>query len=382
MTVPDKVFDELKPLTPGQELLKEALIDKETSIIGVFGPTGTGKSYMTLAYGIQELAKNNYKRLIVARPIIDVTTGREVTVTSSPEQYSKLASEYLYDLVADLVDYKLIEAYLNERKIILIDPHLLRGRTFDNSLIILDDAQNAHPETVVETITRLGRDSKLVIAGDPVFQRDPQREGIKLAREILLGEEDAKVIDLGIKDIVRPGARRGIRLLLELQVRKRKMSQSEERVYEVARNIAPDADIITVVDLINYKRTWNIESKHVPDMLIIVKEKHLGRIIGQGGERIEKVEEEVEASVRAVPLTLNFKEYIRAFHPVSWIHKHIIDFDFAGPELRITVEKGYLGPILGQKGYHIRFIDEVFRDLFGVGVYVIESETVRRRRRR
>ncbi|MEB3846736.1 MAG: PhoH family protein [Desulfurococcales archaeon] len=378
----ESVFDNIKPASRGQEKLKEALASGRATIVGVFGPTGTGKSYLSIAYGLQELARGRYKRLVVAKPIIDVTTGREITLVNNPENYSRLASEYLYDLTVGLAGKDLLDKLISEGKIILADPHLLRGRTFDDSIIFLDDAQNARPEAIVEAITRLGMRSRLVIAGDPVFQRGPHREGIRLARELLLGEDDAEVVDLGVKDIVRPGAKRGIRLLLELQVRKRSLTPREEEILNVAKRTAPDADIITVVDLLELKKKWRIESPHVPDILIIVKEKHLGRVIGQGGERINRIEEEAGANIRAIPLTLDFKEYIRAFHPVAWIHKHILDFDFAGPELRIVIEKGYLGPMLGQGGSYIRFIDEVFNELFGVSVYVVESEEKPKRRKR
>lgn len=376
------IFDGLEAMSEGQRRLIEALRDKSIDIIGIFGPTGTGKSLLTLAYGLQALARGEYKRLIIARPIIDITTGHEVTVTSDPDHYVKLASTYVMDIASSIASEGTVRALIESGKLVLVDPHLLRGRTFDDSLIILDDAQNATPETIVEIITRLGKGSRLIIAADPVFQRDPHREGAILAREILLGEEKTAIIDLGVKDIVRPGARKGLRLLLELQVRRRNMNEQEKRIADIARRVSPDADIITVVYLIDLKKKWNIESEHVPDTLIIVKEGHLGRLIGQGGERIQRIEEETGLSHRAVPLTLNFKEYIRAVHPVSWIHKHVIDFDFAGQELRILVSRGNLGPILGQKGSYIKFVEEIFRGLFGFGVYVEEAREEKRKRRK
>ncbi len=376
-----RLFEQLEPISPGQEKLREALLG-DAEIVGVFGPTGTGKSLFTIAYGLSMVAKGSFKRFVVSRPIIDVATGREVTVTSNPEAYSKLAFDYVRDVVSSFVDEDNIRGLVDEGKVVFVDPHLLRGRSFDDSVILLDDAQNAPVETIVEIITRLGRNSKLIIAGDPVFQRDPERQGLSLAREILINEENVEVVDLGVKDVVRPGARRGLRLLLELQVRKRQMSEVERMVYEAAKQHAPDADILTVVYLVDYKRKWGIESEHVPDALIVVKEGHMGRTIGQGGERITSVEEETGLTLRVVELTLNFREYVRAIHPVSWIHKHVVDFDFAGPQLRLVVAKGNVGPIVGQKGVYVKFIDEVFRDLFGFGVYVVEEKTGRRKRRR
>jgi len=375
------LFDEIKPRTPGQEALLDAL-RSDKDLVGVFGPTGTGKSFVSALYGISSVARGDYDRFVVARPIIDVTTGQEITITNNPEAYKRLAVEYLVDLVDPVAGEGTVEKLVEEGKIVVVDPHLLRGRTFDNSLILLDDVQNAAPETVVEIITRLGVNSRLIIAGDPVFQKERHHKGAILAREILMGEETAEVVDLGIKDIVRPGARRGIRLLLELQVRKRELDDVERRIYDIARVKAPDADIVTVAYLADIARKWGIESDHVPDALIIVKQGHLGRIIGKGGERIEAIEEEAGMRVRAVELTLDFKEYIRAFHPVSWIHARIEDFDFAGPELRIVIPRSYLGPMLGQGGSYIKFVDEVFRKIFGFGVYVVESESRPKRKRK
>ena len=377
----ERLFDSLEPATEGQARLKEALAS-EKDLVGVFGPTGTGKSLFSIAFGISSVLQGRYKRFIVARPVIDVASGREITLLSDPGSYRRHAMEYIIDILAPITGEDFVEKLVTEKKLVLIDPHLLRGRTFDESVILLDDVQNTPPESVVEIITRLGRNSKLIVAGDPVFQRDTGAQGAVLAREILLGEESAEVVDLGIKDIVRPGAKRGIRLLLELQVRRRHLNDVEKAIIDSARTHAPDADVITAVYIADLKEKWGITSEHVPDALIVVKEAHLGRLIGKGGERITAIEEDVNIRLRSVPLTLDFKEYIRAFHPVAWIHKHVLDADFAGPQLRIVVERGNLGPMLGQRGAYIKFVDEVFQRLFGIGVYVVESEERRGKRRR
>ncbi|MEB3817013.1 MAG: PhoH family protein [Desulfurococcales archaeon] len=380
------LFDSIKPQSPGQERLREALIS-DKDLVGVFGPTGTGKSLFATAYALSALARGQCKRVVISRPIVDVVSGKELTLLGNSEEYTRLASEYLRDILSGYTSPSTIDGLINEGKLVLADPHFLRGRTFDDSIIILDDAQSVPPETIVEVITRLGRNSRLIIAGDPVFQRteEPGRDGASLAREVLLGEESAVVVDLGIKDIVRPGARRGIKFLLELQMRRRRLNDTEKTVMETAKIRAPDADIITVVDLQEAKRRWNIQSEHTPDALIVVKEGHLGRLIGTGGERISSIEEDTGLKLRAVQHTLDFKEIIRAVHPVSWIHKHVVDIDFAGPQLRIAVASNAIGPMLGQRGSHIKFLDEVFKSLIGVGVYAVEVEQQpggRRARRR
>jgi phosphate starvation-inducible PhoH-like protein len=382
----EELFDKIEPKSPGQEELKKALLS-DKDLVGVFGPTGTGKSLFAIAYGLTAVYRGKYRRLVLSRPIIDVVSGREITLFSEPETYFKQASEYLRDILAGFADVKALEDAISSGKLILADPHFLRGRTFDDSVIVLDDAQSVPAETIVEIVTRMGRNSRLIIAGDPIFQRTAElgRDGATLAREILFGEETAVVVDLGVKDIVRPGARRGVKLLLELQMRKRVLDEVEKKVKDTAKVYAADADIITVANLTEAKKRWEITSEHAPDVLIVVKEGHLGRIIGVGGERIQSIEKEVGLKLRAIQLTLDLKEFIRAVHPVAWIHKHIVDFDFAGNSLKLTVARGHMGPMLGQKGSYIRFLNDVMEKLIGVEVNVVESEEevekARRRRR-
>lgn len=378
-----ELFEKIEPQTLGQERVKKALAS-DKDLIGIFGPTGTGKSLLAVSYALSSVAKGKYARAIISRPVVDVVTGKEFTLMSNPEVYRTIAGEYLKDILSEFADFNEVEKLMNAGKLVLADPHFLRGRTFDNSIIIVDDSQSVTPEAIIEIITRLGRDSKLVIAGDPVFQRTSEfdGDGAILARDILIGEESAEVIDLGIKDIVRPGAKRGVKLLLELQMRKRTLSNTEKAVLESIKVRAPDADIITVVDLQEAKRKWNIASEHTPDVLIVVKEGHLGRLIGTGGERIQNVEEDTGVKVRAIQHTLDFKEYIRAIHPVSWVHKHVKDVDFIGPQLRVEISVEAIGPMLGQRGTHIKFLDDVLRKLLGVGVYAIEIKEPESRKRK
>ncbi len=385
MAVLEELFEKLEPKSPGQKELVEAL-KSDKDLVGVFGPTGSGKSLFSVVYGISEVAKGNYKRLILSRPIVDVVTGKELTVLTDRETYETIALEYLHDILTGVAEAGLVDELVKTGKIVLADPHFLRGRTFDDSVIILDDAQSVPPEAIVEIITRLGNNSRLIIAGDPVFQRTAEygRDGASMARDILVNEESAVVVDLGLKDIVRPGAKRGVKMLLELVMRKRKLSDVERTVMDSIRTHAPDADVITVVDLQDFKKRWNITSEHTPDVLVIVKQGHMARLIGTGGSRIAAIEEETGLRLRAVEHTLEFKEIIRAVHPVSWIHKHVKEMDFAGPRIRIKVAKDAMGPMIGQKGAHIKFIDEVFKSLIGVSVYAeaVETEDSDKKRRK
>jgi len=373
----ERLFDKLKPLTPGQEEIKKTLLDKKYEIIGMFGPTGSGKSLFGIIYGIDAVLNNEYKRFILSRPVIDVVTGKELTAADIGELYYELATGYLRDILYGIVDWSTVEELVKKGKLMIVDTHYLRGRTFDDSIIFLDDAQCISVESAIEIMIRIGTNSRFIVAGDPVFQRTTgSRDSASLLREILIGEETAKVIDLGLKDIVRPGAKRGIKLLLESWMRSRSLSESEKQIIDIARMHAPDADIVTVVEFVNEKKTFNITSENTPDALIVAKEGYLGRLIGKGGERIEAVEADTGLKIRAVELTLDFKPFIRAIHPVSWVYKFINDVDFAGPDLLVKVESEAYGAFVGQKGYHVKFVDAVMRKLMGVGVKTIEVKTM------
>ncbi len=382
------LLDKLKPMSRGQEEMLKALTSDEYEIVGLFGPTGSGKSLFSVLYGIDAVSEGKYRRLIISRPVVDVVTGKELTAQELGEQFYEIAFAYLRDILSEFVEWSRVEELMKEGKIVFADTHYLRGRTFDDSIIFLDDAQNIPPESSIEILMRIGRNSKFIIAGDPVFQKPHgvERDGATVMREVLIGEENAKVIDLGLKDIVRPGARRGIRLLMEMRMRNRPLNEAEKRIIDAARIYAPDADVITVVEFVDAKKQFEITAEHVPDALIVVKEGYLGRLVGKGGERIQKIEQDTEMRLRAVELTLDFTNIIRAVHPVSWIYKHIIDADFEGPYLAVRVRSSEFGAFVGQRGFHVKFLDAVFRKLLGVGVRAYEvaeeEETGRRRRRR
>ncbi len=360
------------------------LMDKEYEIVGVFGPTGTGKSLFCCAYGIHCVLKGEYKRFIIARPVVDVVTGKEITTSELGELYYRIASTYLEDIFSGIMPLEDLQKLIKEEKVIIADIHYLRGRTFDDSIVFLDDAQAVPPESAAEILMRIGRNARLLIAGDPVFQKpvELEKDGATLLREILLGEEKAAVVDLGLKDIVRPGAKRGIKITLEMRMRKRPLSESEAKIMESIRIHAPDADVVTVIEFKKEKEQFGIPDETTPDALAIAKEGYLGRLVGRGGERIRNVESETGFRIRCVELTLDLKRLITAIHPVSWIGKHIKDVDFAGPELLVTVRRAEFGAFVGQRGSYIRFVDRVIRRLINVGVKAMEAEEEEEGRRK
>ncbi|MCY0868655.1 MAG: PhoH family protein [Desulfurococcus sp.] len=377
------VFSKISPQTPGQEEFVKALSDKNYEIIGLFGPTGTGKSLLSILYGLDSVMSGRYKRFIISRPVVDVVSGRELTAADLGEEYYELASTYIRDITSGFIEWSTIEDLMKKGMLVIADSHYLRGRTFDDSIVFLDDAQSIPVEGAIEIVMRIGRNSRLIIAGDPVFQRTTgSRDSVSMLREILLGEDTARVIDLGLKDIVRPGARRGIKLLLESKMRSRELSEAEKEIFNTAKIRAPDADLITIVEFTEFKKQYDIKSEAAPDALIIVKEGFMARLIGKGGERISSIEKDTGYKLRAVEMTLDFKPLIKAVHPVSWVYKHILDVDFAGPDLMVKVASEGYGAFVGQKGVHVRFLESVTRKLLGVGVRAFEVEAEKEKSRR
>jgi phosphate starvation-inducible protein PhoH len=371
----ESLFSKIQPQSPGQEELVKVLADKKYEVIGLFGPTGSGKSLFSVMYGLDSVITGRYRRFIVTRPIIDVVTGRELTAADLGDLYYRIVQSYIEDLVSGFVEWGKIQELTSKGQVVIADTHYLKGRTFDDSVILLDDAQSLPVESAIEVITRLGKNSRLIIAGDPIFQRSiGSRDSASMLRELLLGEENARIVDLGLKDIVRPGARRGIKLLLESKIRSRQLDETEKLVLSSLRVHAPDADVVSVVNLVDLKKTYGVTSEHTPDVLIIAKEGYQGRVVGRGGERVQSIERDTEMKIRVVELTLDFKPLIRAVHPVSWVYKHVVDVDFAGPNIAVKIESNAYGPFVGQKGIHVRFLDHFFRKILDTGVRCYEVE--------
>lgn len=370
---PSGLPEKIEPVNEKQRQLVAALASPDVDTVGVFGPTGTGKSFITCMYGIQAVKEGKFKRFIIARPIVDAYTGKVHSYLDLGGQaFLELAASYIYDLAGKYLDAGEIRRLMGEEKIVLADPSFIGGRTFEEALVFLDDAQFLPPQTIQEAMLRMGADSKLVVAGDPVFQTPADPNGAALAREILLGLDRTLVIDFGVFDIVRPGAKKAFHLALEARMRRRPLSEEERAIISMLLAHAPDAQIVTVVDLKSFKQKHGV--KNVPDAIVIAKKGYLGRIIGKGGEKIRKIEEESKLSLRGVELDLDFKPIVSAIHPVGWIRKHVLRTEIVGGNLEVQVSGEEFGAFVGRNGSHVRFLDDVFRSMLGIGVKATSVE--------
>ncbi|MHB9301439.1 PhoH family protein [Thermofilum pendens] len=367
------------PATEKQKMLLGALESPDVDLVGVFGPSGTGKSFVVLLYGLSAVRSGKYKRMVVVKPLVSLSRSKVLDSSEMGNLFFEIASSYVEDVAGDYVDLKELREMFDQRKVVFVDPDFLAGRTFDNSLVFLDDVQYASPDLVTECIIRTGKNSKLVIAGDPILQalEGKTRNTAAIARELLLGEERSLVINMGINDIVRPGSKRGFKLALESRLRRRALSEEEEKVKAILQSHAPDADVVTVVWLKDLKEKFGAHT--APDVLAVAKENTLSRLIGKKGERINKAQEEAGVQIRAVELTQDLGEIVKAIHPVGWIRKHITSVEIEGSELAVYVNPDEYGAFVGKQGSYIRFLDAAVRRLLGLGVRGKHAEKTEQR---
>lgn len=190
------------PKTETQREYIEAI--KNYDIVIGIGPAGTGKTYLAVAMAVNAFLKKQVARIVLARPAVEA--GEKLGFL--PGDIEEKVSPYLrplYDALFDMMEPEKVAKYL-ERGIIEIAPlAFMRGRTLNDSFIILDEAQNTTSEQMKMYLTRLGFNSKTVITGD-ITQIDlpaGKLSGLVEAERILKGIEGIKFIYFTEKDVVR-----------------------------------------------------------------------------------------------------------------------------------------------------------------------------------
>lgn len=192
----------IKAKTVGQKHYVKA-IEKNTIVLGV-GPAGTGKTFLAVAMAVKALRSKQVSRIILTRPAIEA--GEKLGFL--PGDLQSKIDPYLRPLYDALYEMMGSEAYARyvEKGVIEIAPlAYMRGRTLDDSFIILDEAQNATPEQMKMFLTRLGFNSKVVVTGDLTQTDLPsgQKSGLGAAVKILDGIEDIYIHYFTERDVVR-----------------------------------------------------------------------------------------------------------------------------------------------------------------------------------
>ena len=192
----------VKPKTLGQKKYIET-IKKNTITLGV-GPAGTGKTYLAVAMAVTAFRAKEINRIILTRPAVEA--GEKLGFL--PGDLQSKVDPYLrplYDALFDMLGAENFQKHQERGDIEVAPLAYMRGRTLDDSFIILDEAQNTTTEQMKMFLTRLGFNSKMVVTGDitQIDLPDGKRSGLKEAIKVLKNIEDIGVVRFNEKDVVR-----------------------------------------------------------------------------------------------------------------------------------------------------------------------------------
>jgi phosphate starvation-inducible PhoH-like protein len=177
---------------------------QQNDIVFAIGPAGTGKTFLAVAAAAAALADKSMKRIILCRPAVEA--GERLGFL--PGDIAEKVNPYLrplYDSLYDIIGFEKVEKMIERSAIEIAPLAFMRGRTLNDSFIILDEAQNTTPEQMKMFLTRLGFGSKCVVTGD-VTQVDlptGKKSGLREARNILGHVEGIRFFDFTDKDVVR-----------------------------------------------------------------------------------------------------------------------------------------------------------------------------------
>jgi len=192
----------VKPKTLGQKKYIET-IRKNTVTFGI-GPAGTGKTYLAVAMAVTAFRAKEINRIVLTRPAVEA--GEKLGFL--PGDLQQKVDPYLrplYDALFDMLGAENFQKHQERGDIEVAPLAYMRGRTLDDSFIILDEAQNTTPEQMKMFLTRLGFNSKMVVTGDitQIDLPDGKRSGLKEAVRILKNIEDIGIVRFNEKDVVR-----------------------------------------------------------------------------------------------------------------------------------------------------------------------------------
>jgi phosphate starvation-inducible PhoH-like protein len=192
----------IAPQTVGQKGYVDAL--RRSTLVFAIGPAGTGKTYLAVATAVRALQAKEVSRIILTRPAVEA--GEKLgylpgTLYEKIDPYLRP----LYDALYEMMDPEAFGRLMDRGTIEVAPLAYMRGRTLNDSFIILDEAQNTSPEQMKMFLTRLGFGSRAVVNGD-ITQIDlppGQRSGLVVVEEILQGIEGLEFVQLGARDVVR-----------------------------------------------------------------------------------------------------------------------------------------------------------------------------------
>jgi phosphate starvation-inducible PhoH-like protein len=192
----------IKAQTPNQR--KIVMASRKNDMIFLVGPAGTGKTFVSVALAVRALKNKEVKRIVLTRPAVEAGENLGFLPGDLKEKLDPYLQP-LYDALREMIPYERLENYL-EKGIIQIAPlAFMRGRTLDNAFVILDEAQNTTHNQMKMFLTRMGKNAKFIITGDPGQIDLPRKQvsGLKEALGILKPVKGIDIIHLSERDVVR-----------------------------------------------------------------------------------------------------------------------------------------------------------------------------------
>ncbi len=192
----------IKPKTLGQKKYVESI--KENTIVLGVGPAGTGKTYLAVAMAVNAFRAKEVNRIILTRPAVEA--GEKLGFL--PGDLQSKVDPYLrplYDALFDMLGAENFQKYQERGNIEVAPLAYMRGRTLDDSFIILDEAQNTTPEQMKMFLTRMGFNSKVVVTGDvtQIDLPDGKKSGLVEVTKVLKNIEQIDIVRFSEKDVVR-----------------------------------------------------------------------------------------------------------------------------------------------------------------------------------
>lgn len=192
----------IKAMTPNQQKLVDYM--SKNDMVFAVGPAGTGKTYTGVALAVKALKEKQVRRIILTRPAVEAGENLGFLPGDMKDKLDPYMQP-LYDALRDMLPPQTLEDYILKGIIQIAPLAFMRGRTLDNAFVILDEAQNTTHSQMKMFLTRMGKNAKFMITGDPGQVDLPRRttSGLKEALLILKNVEGVGIIYLDDKDIVR-----------------------------------------------------------------------------------------------------------------------------------------------------------------------------------
>ncbi len=192
----------IKAQTVNQRKLVDAIMKND--MVFAIGPAGTGKTYTGVAMAVKALKEKQVRRIILTRPAVEAGENLGFLPGDLKEKLDPYMQP-LYDALRDMIAPEKLDKYIEDGTIQIAPMAFMRGRTLDNAFVILDEAQNTTHAQMKMFLTRMGKNAKFLLTGDPGQIDLPRRviSGLKEAILILKNVEGIKIIYLDDKDVIR-----------------------------------------------------------------------------------------------------------------------------------------------------------------------------------